>query len=31
MAGLVPATPIGLAGQCLPKRDARNKSGHDAA
>jgi hypothetical protein len=31
MAGLVPAIPIIRAEQCLPKRDARHKAGHDGA
>ena len=29
MAGLVPAISIMLARQCPPKRDARDKRGHD--
>jgi hypothetical protein len=29
MAGLVPAIPIYLARQCLPKRDRRDKPGDD--
>jgi hypothetical protein len=29
MAGLVPAIPIALVQRCLPKRDARDKRGHD--
>jgi hypothetical protein len=29
MAGLVPAIPIMSARQCPPKRDARDKRGHD--
>jgi hypothetical protein len=29
MAGLVPAIPIMSATQCPPKRDARDKRGHD--
>jgi len=31
MAGLVPAIPITKARQCPPKRDARDKRGHDAS
>src|SRR5262249_57407484 len=29
MAGLVPAISIHLAGHCQPKRDGRDKRGHD--
>jgi hypothetical protein len=29
IAGLVPAIPIREAQPCLPKRDARDKPGHD--
>jgi hypothetical protein len=31
MAGLVPAIPIMLAGQCPLERDARDKRGHDGS
>jgi hypothetical protein len=31
MAGLVPAIPIMLAGQCPLKRDARDKREHDGS
>jgi len=29
IAGLVPSIPIREAQQCLPKRDGRDKPGHD--